>query len=162
MNAAILIHPTERCEIAVDAADMAPAHPHRIARIRLEPGHKLERWIGRCGVCRAAVRLEGYAVQATPLVWVANEGFRASTRGFDGTTAILDTDGKVHTTRVLSSHEAVSVAKRCGCLGYAVARRVFDGGKPDSKRHTCDSKCTNATGPSCDCKCRGANHGRGC
>lgn len=25
--------------------------------------------------------------------------------------------------------------------------------------HKCDSRCTNATGPNCDCSCGGANHG---
>ena len=25
----------------------------------------------------------------------------------------------------------------------------------------CDGRCTNAKGPSCDCKCHGANHGTG-
>ena len=28
-----------------------------------------------------------------------------------------------------------------------LARPVFDGGKPDSKRHTCSARCTSATGP---------------
>lgn len=29
----------------------------------------------------------------------------------------------------------------------------------DEDRCACDGRCTNATGPSCDCSCRGANHG---
>lgn len=26
--------------------------------------------------------------------------------------------------------------------------------------HECNAKCVSATGPACECKCRGANHGR--
>lgn len=28
-------------------------------------------------------------------------------------------------------------------------------------RHKCGSRCMNARGPSCECSCGGANHGRG-
>jgi hypothetical protein len=28
-----------------------------------------------------------------------------------------------------------------------------------SENRKCDARCTNATGPSCDCSCGGANHG---
>lgn len=31
----------------------------------------------------------------------------------------------------------------------------------DSERCACDGRCTNAPGPSCDCKCGGVNHGTG-
>lgn len=31
----------------------------------------------------------------------------------------------------------------------------------DSERCACDARCTNAPGPSCDCRCGGENHGTG-
>lgn len=31
----------------------------------------------------------------------------------------------------------------------------------DGERCACDGRCTNAPGPSCDCKCGGVNHGTG-
>ena len=51
---------------------------------------------------------------------------------------------------------------RCVCEGkLELMGRV--GRKPglvmDSERCACDARCTNATGPSCDCSCGGANHG---
>lgn len=52
--------------------------------------------------------------------------------------------------------------ERCICDGkLELMGRV--GRKPglvfDSERCACDSRCTNATGPSCDCSCKGENHG---
>lgn len=55
------------------------------------------------------------------------------------------------------------IVARCVCDGklellgrVARARR---GLVLDSERCACDARCTNAPGPSCDCKCGGVNHG---
>lgn len=56
---------------------------------------------------------------------------------------------------------------RCDCggipesLGYV--RETYGGARMvrDAVRCACDHRCTGATGPSCDCVCRGENHGTG-
>lgn len=58
-------------------------------------------------------------------------------------------------------------AARCACggipesLGYV--RESYAGARlaRDTVRCACDHRCTGATGPSCDCVCRGENHGTG-
>lgn len=142
----------------VAAADMADGHPHRFAEIRVPAeGAKLERWVGCCKACKAAVRLEGTATMARERVYSGAGEYTASAQGFTLTAVIAGE--RVYTTRVLNDHALVIV--RCPCSAFAAARRVYDGGKPDSKRHVCGARCTGATGPACDCKCRGANHGSG-
>ena len=56
---------------------------------------------------------------------------------------------------------------RCDCggipesLGYV--RETYGSARMarDAVRCACDHRCTGATGPSCDCVCRGENHGTG-
>lgn len=59
--------------------------------------------------------------------------------------------------------EYVSNAPKCECGGRFTlmgkvqrARLVLS-----HERCACDHKCTNATGPNCDCSCGGVNHGTG-
>ncbi len=143
-----------------DTVTMAPGQLNRY-RGEFRSAGPARRWIGRCR-CGAGLKLEG-----APLY------------DAKGDAAVLGADGLLYTTRVLNSHELVLVKHFCGqqvtepvdpaAVGgmgtwpgrWVFCRPVVDGGKPDSKRHTCGSKCTNATGPSCDCRCRGANHGSG-
>lgn len=56
------------------------------------------------------------------------------------------------------------IAVRCLCDGKLellgrVARK--SGLVRDEERCACDGRCTNAPGPSCDCRCGGENHGTG-
>jgi hypothetical protein len=103
------------------------------------------RWIGRCR-CGTPVKLDGVPLYDE-----------------QGNAAVLGSDGHVYTTRVMNTHEIVLVWHRCTAAAgrWALARPVFDGGKQFSKRHACGARCTNATGPACDCRCRGLNHGSG-
>jgi len=47
----------------------------------------------------------------------------------------------------------------CGDHHLALSR-VTEGKK--ASKHECGARCTSATGPNCDCRCKGANHGRDC
>lgn len=125
-------------------ADDAVMATKQINRYRGEfrPAGDAKRWIGRCKGCGESVKVEGSPVYDT-----------------GNSSAVIGQDGKVYTTRVLNSHEIVLVSHGCG--RWVFTRPVVDGGKPDSKRHSCGARCTNATGPACDCRCRGANHGSG-
>lgn len=53
----------------------------------------------------------------------------------------------------------------CACNGklehLGRVTRAHRGLVLDSERCACDGRCTNAPGPSCDCRCGGANHGTG-
>lgn len=66
------------------------------------------------------------------------------------------------TLEVEVTDQGAQYKARCACEGkLELMGRV--GRKPglvlDSERCACDARCTNATGPSCDCSCGGANHG---
>lgn len=146
--------------LTADDATMAAGQLNRY-RGAFRSAGTARRWIGRCR-CGAGVKLEGEPLYDAK-----------------GDAAVLGADGLVYTTRVLNTHEIVLVRHHCTactCPPDAVhskhhqhsspgqwvfCRPVVDGGKPDSKRHTCGARCTNATGPSCDCRCKGANHGAG-
>lgn len=45
----------------------------------------------------------------------------------------------------------------CPCGKRGTVKRII--GKR-GRNHECNAKCLASTGPSCECKCRGANHGR--
>lgn len=128
--------------LTAETITMAPRQPNRYRGALTELATQGHRWVGRCRACNVGVHLDGRAL--------------ADTRG---DTLVLGADGLAYTTRILNSAESVNYVHACG--KWTLLRRVYDGGKPDSKRHVCGARCTNATGPSCDCKCRGANHGSG-
>lgn len=141
----------------ITTADTATMAPGQINRYRgaFRSAGPARRWIGRCR-CGAGIKVEGEPLYDAK-----------------GDAAVLGSDGLLYTTRVLNTHEVVLVHHRCDAAAagrrgddwkpwrWVFARPVVDGGKSDSKRHVCGSRCTNATGPSCDCRCRGANHGSG-
>lgn len=125
-----------------DDLRMAERQPNRYRgelRAVRNGGH---RWVGRCRGCNAAVRVDGTAMEDVK-----------------GDTLVLGSDGIAYTTRVINGPESINYVHACG--RWVLLRRVYDGGKPDSKRHNCSARCTAATGPACDCRCRGANHGSG-
>lgn len=126
--------------LTADAITMADRQPNRYFGA-LSPMGEVGRWVGRC----RSAGCGGVRVDGTPL------------RDQRGDTMVLGTDGRVYTTRVLSDPQSINLFHDCG--RWVLLRRVFDDGRPDSKRATCGARCTNATGPSCDCRCRGANHG---
>lgn len=130
--------------MTAETSTMAPGQMNRY-RGAFRSAGPARRWIGRCRSCGAGVKLDG-----EPLYDSKSDA------------AVLGADGLLYTTRVLNTHEIVLTRHACGSAGtWVFCRPVFDGGKPDSKRHACGARCTNATGPACDCKCRGANHGSG-
>lgn len=100
----------------------------------------LARWIGRCKVCGATLKIEGRVATAT-----------------HGEVAVIAAEG-VYTTRCIG--DASLVLKRCACGKFCMLRKVTEGKK--NSKHMCGSKCTSATGPNCDCRCKGANHGSNC
>lgn len=61
------------------------------------------------------------------------------------------------------SSRAATVCPICGTKGFPV-KFVEDKHKESTfnskPRHECGPKCTSATGPNCECKCEGLNHGR--
>lgn len=75
---------------------------------------------------------------------------------------------RCHDCLAVSAVDGVLVDRRarcdCGgtveCLGYVrdTGRRYL---ARDSFDVPCDHRCTGATGPNCDCSCRGENHGTG-
>ncbi len=103
------------------------------------------RFIGRCKRCGKTSRLEGtillghapgihdYVVQDQyGLIW---------TMADQGTSV-----SKVHAP--------------CGGDHHIALNRVMEGRK--ASKHECGARCTSATGPNCDCRCRGKNHGMDC
>lgn len=116
--------------------------------LRVDLDAPIERWIARSG-CGAAVRFEGRRAELRKRGGVAVR------------SCVLSTDGStIAMSRDLDGHVWIKV-KCTECAKWKTCERVYDGGKHDSKRHQCGAKCRNATGPACDCKCRGQFHGCG-
>jgi hypothetical protein len=103
------------------------------------------RWIGRCKKCGATHNLEGRLTVAT-----------ASGRNSD--YVIVTHDGRIYTMAHHGS-DTSHVTIPCGDH-WCTLRRVVEGTK--KSKHECGARCTNATGPNCDCKCRGRMHGSNC
>lgn len=101
------------------------------------------RWVGRCKACELAHRIDGVIARG-----------RTTGRGdaqiiISGTRAYLCADQGTNTS-------AVSIV--C-CAKRVKLSRVYDSHKPNRPRHECNAKCLGSTGPACECKCGGANHG---
>lgn len=113
-------------------------------RLALTPP-RAERWVGRCAKCRAGIRVDGVVAVGRrtghddQIVIAGTRCYRAAEHG--------------------SNPTVLFVACRCG-EGVKL-QRVFDNAKPNRPRHECSAKCLNSTGPACECKCKGANHGSG-
>lgn len=102
------------------------------------------RWIGRCKKCGQTHKLEGRLTVAS----------RPGLSDY----VIATHDGPVYTMGSMGS-DASHVPVRCGDH-WCTLKRVTEGTK--HSKHECGARCTNATGPNCDCKCKGKNHGSGC
>lgn len=114
---------------------------HVDAQGRLSAEH--HRWIGRCKRCGRTHRLEGRIM--------------VGRRGTQGYQVIKADDGLVFMSDDLGSNP-YAVRVRCGDH-WCRLQMVHEGTK--ASKHECGARCVNATGPSCDCRCKGANHGSG-
>jgi len=98
------------------------------------------RWVGRCKTCRTAHRVDGAVA-------------RGRSRGHYDDVVVSGT--RCYRT-ALSGPNALFIP----CCGTRVKlERIYDSSKPGKPRHECNAKCMTSTGPSCECKCKGANHG---
>ena len=111
--------------------------------IRLDLGRRpAQRWVGRCR-CRKARKVEGLMARGVikgnedQVVVSGRLCYRTSNNGTNPTVLFVS----------------------CDCGGRAKLQRVSDSHKPGRPRHECSAKCLASTGPSCECKCKGANHG---
>jgi hypothetical protein len=104
------------------------------------------RFVGKCKACKKAHRIEGAMVRSS-------RTDRATVAGVD----------------VSFWNGAWQASLEC-CPGpygqprRVLLRKVYDALGPnagDAERHECGARCLSSTGPSCECKCRGRNHGRG-
>jgi hypothetical protein len=105
------------------------------------------RWVGRCKRCGRTHKLEG-------VMHLGRPAGRPGQREY----VVVDQDDLVWTTAALGS-DVSAVVGPCGDHRCTV-RRVVEGSR--RSKHECGARCTSATGPNCDCRCRGQNHGRDC
>jgi hypothetical protein len=100
------------------------------------------RWVGRCKACRKAHRVDGVLATGRTdkhdeqIVVSGTRCYRTACHGSDATTLFVS----------------------C-CDARVKLQRVYDDHKPNRPRHECNAKCLASTGPACECKCKGANHG---
>lgn len=99
------------------------------------------RWIGRCKRCGASHKLEGRVMQ----------GWNRSDSG--NSDYVIQESG---TGAIYTAQSPFEVVVPCGDHWCRV-QRVTEGTK--NSKHECGARCTSATGPNCDCRCRGKNHG---
>lgn len=119
-----------------------------IENLQITPSYGVHNYIGRCKLCRAGVAVVDAAFGTTR----AHDGVRLVVD-----YAIADPDGRVYRAIDNGSNSAAFHAG-CKCGAWVTVRRV-DG--KVSEKHVCGARCLNSTGPSCECSCGGANHGRG-
>jgi hypothetical protein len=102
------------------------------------------RFIGRCKRCGKTGKLEG----------VLLIGHAPGAHDY----VIKDSRGLLWTTADQGTNPS-KVYAPCGDHHLAL-HRVSEGKK--ASKHECGARCTSATGPNCDCRCKGENHGRDC
>ncbi len=117
---------------------------HRLTPVAERALAGRRRWIGRCKRCGKTSKLEGtlHLGQATG----------------HADYVVVDDGGLAWTTAAMGSDVSV-VSGPCGDHRVSL-HRVVEGTK--RSKHECGARCTSATGPNCDCRCRGQNHGRDC
>jgi hypothetical protein len=108
----------------------------------------MRRYVGRCQSCKSGVARDvvGYEQE---LVKTAGDGMYARAVRETRFTAGEAQDG-------CSVSSVYGVRAQCGCGGFVSLEAVRGTYKAG---HKCDARCLNATGPSCECECGGANHG---
>lgn len=102
------------------------------------------RWVGRCAACRKAHRVDGMLA-------------RGRRSGCD--EIVVVSGARVYRTADHGSNPTVLFVSCCD--GRVRLQRVYDDARPGRQRHECNAKCLASTGPGCECKCRGVNHGAG-
>lgn len=122
---------------------------------------KVHRWIGRCKACGGTThRIEGELLSAHAPEQRYAQGPRAgSTRAAHWDYIVRATDGQIYTMDS-NGTDMVKLPIRCSGTHWCRLQRVYEGRK--QSKHECGARCRNATGPSCDCKCRGQHHGSNC
>lgn len=106
--------------------------------------------IGKCSSCRRGLRIECSLGRASTRLLQQRQMWG------DRCAAFLTPVGRVLVAVVGSWHDGAW--HDCEC-GGRIRLRKLDGKYNRDKR--CSARCTNATGPSCECACGGANHGAG-
>lgn len=105
-------------------------------------GRTAHRWVGRCKTCR-----KGHSV--------AGSLARGRYRNIDETVVV--TGQQCYRT---AGHGTDPTVLFISCCDARVKlAHVVDTAKPNRARHECNAKCLASTGPNCQCKCKGANHG---
>lgn len=123
--------------------------PHLFNRVKSDSRSvATHRWIGKCKRCGAPRQVVGHVAQA---FYDLGDG---KTKSFGD--AIVSSDG-VYWAADLGTNPTKIVVP-CDDH-YCALHRVFDDAKPGKRRTECGARCVNATGPSCDCRCKGLNHG---
>lgn len=111
--------------------------------IRLDLGRRpTQRWVGRCK-CRKAHKVDGVLARGV----------------LEGAQDQIVVSGALCYRTAGHGTNPTFLFINCVCGQRAKLERVFDSHKPNRPRHECNAKCTASTGPSCECKCKGANHG---
>ena len=124
------------------------------------------RFLGRCGKCRTAVRIEGDLVSKKRLVRSGFQTYSASvivgltvTRGSPG---VAELGALVEAWRSEAGRTLISVRCPNACVGIAapvaVLLTMVQGRRTDAP---CNAKCMASTRHVCECSCGGANHGGG-
>lgn len=118
------------------------------------------RWIGRCKQCGATHKVEGVLTHAVApeQPYPAGLSRAGMIRAKSHDYVVRATNGDVYTMNANGSDVSL-LPVRCGDH-WRRLRRVHEGDK--KSKHECGARCTNATGPNCDCRCKGKNHGINC
>lgn len=109
---------------------------------------KTLRLLGRCKKCKSGHRTEG-ALEARTETHAG--------KGLATGKTFTEISYWIGTARVNATFGEVRQYLVCGCGGYVTLEPV----RAKESKHECGAKCLSATGPACECACRGENHGRG-
>ena len=125
-----------------------PAEGHR-ASFR-PSGRPVERFLGRCRVCRRGLRLAGVC----GVVFATRE---PALQLADGTLVLTQSTNR--RAYVIVDCPVCATAGRLTPIGQPcrIVLSVLSGTYNPDKR--CGSACRNATGPDCECRCGGVHHG---
>jgi hypothetical protein len=104
----------------------------------------IDRFVNKCPGCKAGIKFAG-AESYRPRIGKSSGTVIGSDRFF----------GDVMASEMGSGYDVIVP---CACGKFVRCKRVYTKGACTAK---CSGTCTHAKGPSCDCSCRGANHGSG-
>ncbi len=133
--------PSEAAPVVASATPVNYGPPVSDIRRMGTLSDKDHRWVGRCKRCGVPHKVEGRVMGAVGVGSGRHE------------SVVVSPDGSVY-TGILNDPATLKV--RCGDH-WCTLHWVVEGTK--KSKHECGSRCTNATGPNCDCRCRGLNHG---